>query len=105
MHNIVVANPESGFLELHVIVSADDLEAAAAAIAESFDSAVNEYRSNQRFGGHILFVVRGPVPGDDLPPALAAVQSALDARVAQAPTLTASGRPIRARIEYSESPF
>jgi hypothetical protein len=80
LHSIVVRNPETGVLELHVIVSADDLEAAGAAIVASFEAAVNDYRSTQRFGGHILFVVRGPVPGDDLPPALAAVQSALDAR-------------------------
>ena len=105
VQNIVVGNPESGLVELHVIVSADDLEAAGAAILESFEAAVNEYRSNQRFGGHILFVVRGPVPGDDVPPALAAVQSALDARVAQTPIRTASGHPIQVRIEYRESPF
>lgn len=105
IHNIVVRNPESGLLELHFIVSADGLEAAGAAIVESFESAVNDYRSNQRFGGHILFIVRGPVPGDDLPPELAAVQAALDARVAQTPTRTASGHPIQARIEYQESPF
>lgn len=105
VQNIVVRNPESGLLELHFIVSADDLGAAGAAIAESFDAAVNEYRSNQHFGGKMLFVVRGPVPGDTLPPELAAVQSTLDARLAQAPARTASGHPIQARIEYRESPF
>jgi hypothetical protein len=105
VHNIVVRNPDTGLVETHVIVAADDLRDASRAILTAFESAVARDRANPSFSGRILFVVRGPEPDTPFPPELAAVQSRIDARLAEMGIRTAAGHAFDVRIEYSESPF
>jgi hypothetical protein len=80
-----------------------DLGEARDAIVESFEAAVSEYRSNPKFGGLVVFVVRGPVPGSELPPELVEVQSQLEAKLGKSGLQTAKGRTFRVKVEYKQS--
>jgi hypothetical protein len=105
LQSILVRDPDTGLLESHVIVAFDDLGAAGSAILPALESVVARHRGNPSFSGRILFVVRGPDPDTPFPPALAEVQSQIDARLAAPGMRTAAGRPFVVKIEYSESPF
>lgn len=103
VHNLVVKNPETGLQEVHFIVTVDALAEAREAIVESFEAVVSGYRSNPDFGGQVVFVVRGPVPGSELPPELVEVRSELEAKVAEAGRQTTKGRMFQVRVEYKQS--
>ena len=105
VHNIVVRDPDTGLVETHVIVAVDDLRDAGGAILSALDALVARERSNPSFSGRILFVVRGPEPDTPFPPELDAVQSRIEARLAETGSRTAAGHPFDVRIEYRESPF
>jgi hypothetical protein len=101
VHSLLVRNPETGLNEVHLILTVDDIAEAADAIAESFEAVVSRHRSDPDFGGQVVFVVRGPVPGTELPPELVQAQSQLKAKTAGLETT--KGRPFRARVEYKQS--
>jgi hypothetical protein len=103
VRTLVVQNEASGLHEVHVIVGIETMAEAKDAIAESFDAIVADYAANPDFGGQIVFIVRGPMPGTELPPELAAFQSQLAAKAAA--IQTTAGRPFQVRLEYNESPF
>jgi hypothetical protein len=103
VHSLVVKNPGTGANEVHFIITVVDLADAGEAIAEAFESVVSGHRSDPDIGGEVVFVVRGPKPGTELPPELVEVQSRLEAKSAG---LQAMGeRPLRVRMEYKESAF
>lgn len=101
VHSVVVKNPETGLNDVHLIVTTDEMGEAADAIEEAFEAVVSRHRSNPDFGGRVVFVVRGPVPGSQLPPELVDVQSRLKGKTAGLQTTT--GRQFQARVEYKQS--
>ena len=103
VHRIVVQNQASGLNEVHVIVGIQTIAEAKGAISEAFDAIVTDYAANPDFGGRTVFVVRGPMPGTELPPELAEFQSQLAAKAGA--IQTTAGRPFQVRLEYQESPF
>lgn len=103
VHSLVVKNSESGLHEVHFIITADGLAEARDAIVEAFEAAVLSHRSNPDFGGQVVFVVRGPAPGSELPRELVEVQSQLEAKVAASGLQTTKASPFRVRVEYKQS--
>lgn len=101
VHSLVMKNPETGLHEAHCIVAADDLAEAGRTVVECFEAAVSRHRSDPDFSGQVVFVVRGPVPGTDLPEELAQAQSQATARAEGLETTR--GRPFRVRVEYRQS--
>ncbi len=101
VHNLVVKNPETGSNEVHFIVTVGDMGEARDAMVECFEGVVSGYGRDPGFGGQVVFVVRGPAAGEDLPPELVEVQSQLEAKGAG--LKTSKGSPYRVRVEYKQS--
>jgi hypothetical protein len=101
IHSLVLKNPETGLNEVHLILTMDDIAEAADAIAGSFKAVISRHRSDPDFGGQVVFVVRGPVAGTELPPELVLAQSQVQAKTAGLETT--KGRPFHARVEYKQS--
>jgi hypothetical protein len=101
VHSVMVKNPETGLNEVHLIITVGELAEAGNTLAECFDAVVSRHRSNPDFGGQLVFLVRGPVPGTELSRELVQAQLQLEAKVAG--LSTAKGLPFRARVEYKQS--
>ncbi len=72
-------------------------------ILSTFREAFTRYQSDPQFCGRIVFVVRGPLAGDELPSLLVRAQIVLEQRLASSPPRTAAGHEVSVKVEYSQS--